>query len=97
MWLVADSNTLRPVPWAAEPAAAVFMDCFQRDGSPVPTSPRGVLRNVLAKYEARGWVPVVAPEVEFYLLSPHADPQQRGGAAGRQARLDRGCESTLQH
>ncbi len=30
--------------------------------------------NVLAKYKERGWVPVVAPEVEFYLLSPHSDP-----------------------
>ena len=39
-------------------------------------SPRGVLRNVLAKYEARGWAPVVAPEVEFYLLSPHSDPNE---------------------
>ena len=76
MWLVADPQTLRPVPWAAEPAAAVFMDCYERDGSPVATSPRGVLRKVLAKYEARGWVPIVAPEVEFYLLSPHSDPNE---------------------
>jgi len=76
MWLVADPNTLRPVPWAADPAAAVFMDCYHRDGTPVATSPRSVLRNVLAKYEARGWVPVVAPEVEFYLLSPHSDPNE---------------------
>jgi glutamine synthetase len=33
-----------------------------------------VLRAVLAKYEARGWIPVVAPEVEFYLISAHTDP-----------------------
>jgi glutamine synthetase len=33
-----------------------------------------VLRNVLGKYESQGWVPVVAPEVEFYLLNPHSDP-----------------------
>ena len=74
MWLVADPETLRPVPWAAEPAASVFMDCFTRDGAPVAKSPRGVLRNVLSKYKERGWSPVVAPEVEFYLLSPHTDP-----------------------
>jgi glutamine synthetase len=74
MLLVPDPNTLRPVPWAADPAASVFMDCYHRDGSPVDKSPRSVLRNVLAKYEARGWIPVVAPEVEFYLLSPHSDP-----------------------
>ena len=52
------------------------MDCYHRDGSLVSKSPRAVLRNVLAKYEARGWVPVVAPEVEFYLLSPHQDPNE---------------------
>ena len=74
MLLVPDPTTLRPVPWLAEPAASVFFDCYRRDGSVVTKSPRAVLRNVLAKFEARGWVPVVAPEVEFYLLSPHSDP-----------------------
>ena len=76
MILVPDPHTLRPVPWAADPAASVFLDCYHRDGTSVAKSPRAVLRNVLAKYEARGWVPVVAPEVEFYLLSPHSDPNE---------------------
>ncbi len=74
MLLVPDPATLRPVPWANDPAASVFLDCYRRDGSSVQTSPRNVLRNVLAKYEARGWTPLVAPEVEFYLISPHSDP-----------------------
>ena len=76
MLLVPDPQSLRPVPWATDPAASVFVDCYHRDGSAVAKSPRNVLRNVLAKYESRGWVPVVAPEVEFYLLSPHSDPNQ---------------------
>jgi glutamine synthetase len=75
MLLVPDLTTLRPVPWLSDPAASVFLDCYHRDGTQVAKSPRAVLRSVLAKYEARGWVPVVAPEVEFYLLSPHSDPQ----------------------
>ena len=74
MLLVPDPSTMRTVPWAADPTASVFLDCYRRDRSQVPTSPRGVLRNVLAKFEARGWVPIVAPEVEFYLLSAHTDP-----------------------
>lgn len=74
MSLVADPDTLRPVPWTAEPCASVFMDCFERDGSPVGTSPRNVLRKVQALFEAKGWSPVVAPEVEFYLVRPHSDP-----------------------
>ncbi len=76
MLLVPDAATLRPVPWASDPAASVFLDCFRRDGSIVATSPRSVLRKVLARYESRGWTPIVAPEVEFYLLSPHSDPNE---------------------
>jgi len=76
MLLVPDPRTLRPVPWATDPAASVFLDCYRRDMTQVPTSPRGVLRKVLEKYEEQGWTPVVAPEVEFYLLSPHSDPMQ---------------------
>lgn len=74
MLLIPDPTTLRTVPWASDPAASVFLDCYRRDGSQVPKSPRAVLRNVLAKFKAKGWTPVVAPEVEFYLLSPHSDP-----------------------
>jgi glutamine synthetase len=73
MVLTPDPSTLRTVPWATDPTASVFLDCFTRDGKPVATSPRGVLRNVLAKYAEKGWTPAVAPEVEFYLLSPTSD------------------------
>jgi glutamine synthetase len=74
MLLTPDPSTLRPVPWITDPAASVFCDCYRSDGSPVETSPRSVLRNVLGKFESQGWVPVVAPEVEFYLLNAHSDP-----------------------
>ena len=74
MVLVPDVATLRPVPWASEPAASVFFDCFRKNGQPVETSPRAVLRKIIALYEARGWRPVVAPEVEFYLINAHSDP-----------------------
>ncbi len=73
MMLVPDITTLRPVPWLKDPTASVFVDCFAKDGSPIDTAPRQVLRNVLALYEEKGWAPVVAPEVEFYLINPHAD------------------------
>ncbi|MDH3282752.1 MAG: glutamine synthetase, partial [Gammaproteobacteria bacterium] len=76
MVLVPDPSTLRPVPWASDPAASVFLDCYRNDGSLVDTSPRGLLRHVVKKYEEKGWIPVVAPEVEFYLLSAHSDPNE---------------------
>jgi glutamine synthetase len=73
MLLSPDPTTLRPVPWMTDPTASIFLDCFHRDGSAVETSPRRVLRNVLDLYKEKGWRPVVAPEVEFYLINAHAD------------------------
>jgi len=73
MLLQPDPSTLRPVPWVTEPTASIFVDCFRKDGTPVETSPRWVLRNVLDLYKGKGWRPVVAPEVEFYLINAHAD------------------------
>jgi glutamine synthetase len=73
MLMVPDITTLRTVPWLKEPTASVFVDCVAKDGAPVNTAPRQVLKNVVALYEANGWAPVVAPEVEFYLINPHAD------------------------
>jgi len=76
MLLQPDASTLRPVPWASDPAACVILDCTRRDGTPVETAPRQVLRSVLGLYKAKGWTPVVAPEVEFYLINPHSDANE---------------------
>lgn len=92
--LKADPRTVREVPWAAEPTAQVIHDCFYSDGRRVMMAPRHVLRHVLELYEARGWQPVVAPELEFYLVEPNIDadyplkpPIGRSGRAepGRQS------------
>ncbi|TAH12987.1 MAG: glutamine synthetase [Curvibacter sp.] len=71
-----DVSTARVVPWAAEPVAVVIHDCQEWDGSPVQISPRGVLRRVLKQFEARGWSPVVAPEMEFYLVARQQNPHE---------------------
>ena len=52
----------------------MIFDCFSPDGAPVETAPRNVLRRVLKLYEELGYTPVVAPEMEFYLISPNPDP-----------------------
>jgi glutamine synthetase len=67
MSLRPDVDTLRLVPWAAEPTASAIMDCYDIDGQLVEVSPRAVLKRVVKKFEERGWTPIVAPEVEFYL------------------------------
>ncbi len=73
MVVLPDPGTIRKVPWAAEPTAQIIHDCFHSNGIPVDIAPRYVLRRVLELYEARGWDPVVAPEVEFYLVKPNID------------------------
>ena len=35
-----------------------------------------MLHKVLELYDAKGWRPVVAPEVEFYLINPHSDANE---------------------
>ena len=71
--LKADPKTVRVVPWAAEPTAQVIHDCFYSDGRPVMMAPRHLLRHVLELYAQRGWEPVIAPELEFYLIEPNID------------------------
>ena len=71
--LRADPATIRVVPWAAEPTAQVIHDCYYSDGRPVTMSPRYVLRSVLDLYASQGWEPVLAPELEFFLVEPNID------------------------
>ena len=82
-----DAATVRVVPWAAEPVAVVIHDCEEWDGRPVQLSPRAVLRRVLSLYERQGWRPVVAPEMEFYLVArtqnPHEPLQPPLGRTGK--------------
>ena len=73
MHLVADPSTVRIVPWAADPTAQVIHDCYDRHGNLVPFAPRSVLRRVCELFDAKGWTPVVAPELEFYLVARNTD------------------------
>jgi glutamine synthetase len=74
VFLVPDFATLAVVPWAQDPTAQVIHDAFHPDGRPVEQSPRQVLRRVLDLYKDKGWEPVVAPELEFYLVEKNVDP-----------------------
>ena len=61
-----DVSTIRPLPW--EPGVAIAIaDIDDPDGTPNPISPRQLLRRVIAEYKLLGLVPVVGPELEFYL------------------------------
>jgi glutamine synthetase len=76
VWSVGDADKLcRPVagtlcrvPWLPRPTAQVLLTQHDLDGRPSTADPRHVLANVIARLEALGLTPVVAAELEFYLL-----------------------------
>ncbi|EIJ43827.1 glutamine synthetase [Beggiatoa alba B18LD] len=74
MVLQPDPSTIRLVPWATEATAQVIHDCFYRDGREVDLAPRTVLRRVLKHYDEQGWKPIIAPELEFFLVKKNIDP-----------------------
>jgi glutamine synthetase len=76
MHLQADPSTVRIVPWATDPTAQILHDCYDRNGQLVPFAPRSVLRRICGLFDAEGWAPIVAPELEFYLVARNTDPNQ---------------------
>ena len=72
--LMPDLSTLAVVPWESDPTAQVICDIVDTDGQAVSYTPRNVLKNIVKLYNDRGWKPVVAPEIEFYLVAKNDDP-----------------------
>ena len=94
MMLEPDPDTMRLVPWVEDPTAQIIHDCHKRNGDPHPLATRNVLKRVLALYEAEGWRPVVAPEVEFYLIQKNTNPDNELVAPiGRSGRREAGRQS----
>ena len=92
--LIPDSSTVRLVPWAHEPTAQIIHDCQYANGTPVPMAPRQVLQRVLKLYEEKGWKPVLAPELEFYLVGRNTDPDYPlVPPVGRSGRQETGRQS----
>ncbi|MGB1025897.1 MAG: glutamine synthetase family protein, partial [Rhodospirillaceae bacterium] len=60
----------------------------------VEAAPRQVLKRVLARFEEVDWVPVVAPELEFYLVKANDDPDYPlEPPVGRSGRRDAGRQA----
>ncbi len=57
-----------PMPWLSNPTALLPLWMFNEDGTPYNGDPRQALARVLDRYEAKGLTPVVATEMEFYLV-----------------------------
>ncbi len=65
-------STLRRLPWLKRPTAQMYVH-LTHDGEPWGYDPRVVLSQVQKRFQDRGLTPVVAPELEFMLLSTERD------------------------
>jgi len=70
-------GTLVPAPWLGDDVAQVVTSMYELDGTPNDLDPRHVLRGVIERFAADGLTPVVACEVEYYLVD--AERTQAGG------------------
>lgn len=92
--LVPDYSTLAVVPWASDPTGQVIHDAYHQDGRPVEIAPRQLLRRILDLYKHKGWKPIVAPELEFYLVERNQDPDYPlKPPIGRSGRAESGRQS----
>jgi glutamine synthetase len=71
-WPVA--GTLVPVPWAPEPTAQVLLTMLEQANQPCLVDPRQVLGELAARFSRKGITPVVAVEMEFYLMDKKRGP-----------------------
>lgn len=79
-----------PMPWLASPTALLPIWMFHMDGRPYAGDPRQALARVVDRYKDRGLTPVVATELEFFLIddsgktlrvppSPRSGKRRTGG------------------
>jgi glutamine synthetase len=86
--LIPDAATLCVAPELATATASVICDAIYQNGKPARYTPRQVLRDLLEKFTAHGWYPIVAPELEFFLLRVTDD--SAGMPASQPREADRG-------
>ncbi|UWQ02482.1 glutamine synthetase family protein [Aliiroseovarius crassostreae] len=70
-------GTLKPVPWAKGNVAQVQVEMIDPDtGNISGLSSRQQLANMVDAFHAKGWHPVLASELEFYLFQPRASDDE---------------------
>ncbi|PKM06758.1 MAG: glutamine synthetase [Gammaproteobacteria bacterium HGW-Gammaproteobacteria-4] len=70
-------GSLRPVPWQSRPMAQLLLAMEDANGGMFAANPREVLKRVVQRFGERGLTPVVAVELEFYLLDGELDASGR--------------------
>jgi glutamine synthetase len=85
------AGSLRVAPWLAAPTGQVLLTMFDGRGEPAAADPRHALVRAVARLAARGMTPVVACEIEFYLLREEAGGRlvpAGGGRASERRKID---------
>jgi len=67
------AGTLKPVPWVDGNVAQVLVEMQEMSGGITNLSPRNILANTVQRFKDKGLHPVVACELEFYILTKRAD------------------------
>lgn len=67
---------LHVTPWTVSPRALALCEALEVDGTPSRLSSRSMLRRVVERYQAHGWSPKVATEIEFYVFEHNPDVLQ---------------------
>lgn len=67
-------GTLVRAPWLGATFAQVLLSVYELDGSPCPYDPRHVLRRVIDRFKEFDLTPVVACELEFFLVDRERGP-----------------------
>jgi glutamine synthetase len=65
--MMPDLATIRPLPWLPG-TALVLADLLDHHHTPVPHSPRAILKKQVERARALGFEPMMATELEFYLF-----------------------------
>lgn len=81
-----------PIPWLESPSALLPVWMFHDDSRPYEGDPRHALNNVLKQYRAKGLTPVVATELEFYLVDDTGD-ELRAPASPRSGKRHAGTNT----
>ena len=65
---IPDKRSLTVMPWAPEGSRQVLATMHEFDGTASFMDPRAILSRMLERFAARGLTPVVATELEFYVV-----------------------------
>lgn len=65
---IPDKRSHVPLPWAPKGSSQVLATMHEMNGEPIFLDPRAILARLLERYRRHGLTPVVATELEFYVV-----------------------------